>query len=227
MAAPHTIHIVDPNAQRRQRIARLVFGMGWHAEPYEDLDELGVRLPSQGTVLVEAVGDHLAQAIVLFDEQHVRLPVIGFSMGPAASTIVQAVLIGASGYLAWPFSKSELEEALRMVRDTASVPEELEAQSSSNALAKKLIATLSTREGQVLDQLLNGLSNRQIGEILQISPRTVEIHRCNLMRKLRARGLADAVRIGMEAKLQIGPPSRAARFRGLDGSTLLAADQAA
>jgi FixJ family two-component response regulator len=68
--------------------------------------------------------------------------------------------------------------------------------------ARDRISTLSTREREVLDWLAEGSSNKAIARELDISPRTVEIHRANMMNKLGARHAAEAVRLRLEAKLE-------------------------
>lgn len=65
--------------------------------------------------------------------------------------------------------------------------------------AVKAVERLSTRELEVLIGLVRGASNKAIGRALGISPRTVEIHRSNLKRKLGAASTADLVRIGIYA----------------------------
>ena len=63
------------------------------------------------------------------------------------------------------------------------------------------ISMLSNREREVLDRLTQGCSNKVIARDLDISPRTVEIHRGNMMEKLGARHAAEAVRLQLEASL--------------------------
>ena len=65
--------------------------------------------------------------------------------------------------------------------------------------AVKAVEGLSARELEVLMGLVQGASNKAIGRTLGISPRTVEIHRANLKRKLGAVSTADLVRIGIYA----------------------------
>jgi two-component system response regulator FixJ len=62
------------------------------------------------------------------------------------------------------------------------------------------VELLTPREREVLVQLIGGASNKEAGQTLGISPRTVEIHRRNLMHKLKARNVADLVRIVMRAR---------------------------
>lgn len=68
--------------------------------------------------------------------------------------------------------------------------------------ARDRIASLSEREREVLEWLSEGSSNKVMARELEISPRTVEIHRANMMNKLGARHAAEAVRLRLEAKLE-------------------------
>lgn len=67
--------------------------------------------------------------------------------------------------------------------------------------ARNRISNLSVREREVLDWLAEGSSNKAIARELDISPRTVEIHRANMMSKLGARHAAEAVRLKLEARM--------------------------
>ena len=69
--------------------------------------------------------------------------------------------------------------------------------------ARKLIERLTPREKEVLTYMTKGFSNRAIGEQLGISPRTVEIHRGHMLSKLYANNSPDAVRIALEAGIEV------------------------
>lgn len=62
------------------------------------------------------------------------------------------------------------------------------------------VELLTSRERDVLVQLIGGASNKEVAQTLGISPRTVEVHRANLMHKLKARNAADLVRIVMRGR---------------------------
>ncbi|WP_232366704.1 response regulator transcription factor [Alteripontixanthobacter muriae] len=68
--------------------------------------------------------------------------------------------------------------------------------------ARGRLSALSGHEREVLDWLSRGSSNKNIARELDISPRTVEIHRANMMSKLGANHAADAVRLRLEAQLE-------------------------
>jgi len=93
---------------------------------------------------------------------------------------------------------------LRAVNDALArrVSEADRRTASREAIA--LVARLTRREREVLGQLVGGWPNKVIAHALNISPRTVEIHRANVMDKLQCRSLADAVRIALAAGLDPG-----------------------
>jgi DNA-binding CsgD family transcriptional regulator len=62
------------------------------------------------------------------------------------------------------------------------------------------VELLTPREREVVVQLMSGASNKDAAQTLGISPRTVEIHRANIKKKLKARNVADLVRIVMRAR---------------------------
>ena len=66
--------------------------------------------------------------------------------------------------------------------------------------ARTRISTLSAREREVLDLLITGASNKVVARVLAISPRTVEIHRANMMAKLGVNHVAGAVRLYFESR---------------------------
>lgn len=177
-------------------ISRSLYATDWHVEPYESLLEMADRAPNRGILLVEDSANRLVEAIDWLKENMLWMPVIGFTAAPLPSEIVRAVLAGAIGYLAWPFSQTEFEETLSIMEHVRPGAVEFE-QRRSRSMA--LLAGLSKREREVVDWMLDCYTNKEMALVMGISPKTVEIHRCNLMRKLGARGTADAVRIAVEA----------------------------
>lgn len=89
---------------------------------------------------------------------------------------------------------SAIETAFARLDDT-------EGRASRSAEAAVLVAGLTAREQDVLKGLAHGLPNKTIAYDLGISPRTVEVHRANLMTKLNVRSLSEALRIAFAAGL--------------------------
>jgi two-component system response regulator FixJ len=130
-------------------------------------------------------------------DKGVTLPVIIMTGHGDVSLAVKAMKAGAVDFIEKPFAKETLLESLdegyrRLSRKGATDDRMRDA-------AVRLQA-LTSRERDVLDGLAKGLPNKTIAYDLGISPRTVEIHRANLMTKLEARSLSDALRIAFAAK---------------------------
>jgi two-component system, LuxR family, response regulator FixJ len=111
---------------------------------------------------------------------------------------VEAMKLGAVDFLEKPFDDDRLiamiETAIRRAEPAA----------KSEALTQDIvarIATLSPRERQVMDGLIAGLSNKLIARDYDISPRTIEVYRANVMTKTQANSLSELVRLAMRAGL--------------------------
>jgi FixJ family two-component response regulator len=126
------------------------------------------------------------------------LPLVAFAVDPGTNRVVQAVLNGAIDYLAWPFGEAEVRAALAVAEESRDAMGSVRLR---EAMARSRIQRLTPREREVLAGVADGLSNRMIGERLAISPRTVEIHRANMLNKIGANHTSEAIRIAIEASL--------------------------
>ena len=198
MAKSLHVHVVDADTTRRAAVARELYANSIHAEIYESVDELIDGAPSNGAVLASAdlasVDEHgLIEAM----RRRARyLPVAFYSSEPSADQIVQAMLSGAIDFMEWPASQGEL--ACRIER-VARISEQVTKNEARKHAARQRVAALTTRERDVLQGLLEGESNKEMAHRLGLSPRTVEIHRANMLSRLGGRSTADAVRIGLYA----------------------------
>lgn len=111
---------------------------------------------------------------------------------------VQAMKAGALDFIEKPY---EAEFLLKVIDQAFSKLEEDGEAAARTATAEGKIAKLSPRETDVLKGLIEGRSNKIIAYELDISPRTVEIYRANLMEKLEVRSLSEALRIAFAAGL--------------------------
>lgn len=198
MGGANNIILVDSDIRRRATISHYLSGRGIHVEPFEAVAELNGHRPSQGLVLIHDEED----AVSLLAAQLVRsghwLPVVAFSDDPAPKRIVRAILAGAVDYIAWPFEDSEFTGTLAEAHDRA---ESIGGARLREAVARSRIERLTKREREVLNGVAAGHSNRLIAEQLAISPRTVEIHRANMLHKIGATHTSEAIRIAIEASL--------------------------
>ena len=128
----------------------------------------------------------------------VVLPIALYAANPVPASIVEAMLAGATDYLPWPLRRDEIRAALVRIQERADASMERERKLCAAVVA---VRRLSRREREVLEAMVQGCSNKEIASILAISPRTVEIHRANVLIKLNARSSADALRIAIYAGL--------------------------
>ncbi|MBL4718362.1 MAG: helix-turn-helix transcriptional regulator [Erythrobacteraceae bacterium] len=199
------LHIVGGSSRGRAEQAHLGFGLGHHCETYSNAAEFLQRPPEHGVILARDDPSDGGVASVLNElaQKGVWLPVIATAREPRPACIVDAVKAGALDYVALPLKPERLAEALgRIGKD---VDAHVQARRKM-VEARNKIAMLSPREREVLDWLAEGCSNKMIGRELGISPRTVEIHRANLMSKLGTDHSAQAVRLRLEAKLDEDTP---------------------
>lgn len=127
---------------------------------------------------------------------NVRVPVIVITGHGEVPLAVEAMKLGATDFIEKPFSDDVLLAAVR----TALASEEDNARRSTELAAiNEKLASLSNRERQVLDGLVAGHPNKTIAYNLDISPRTVEIYRANLMTKMNASSLSELVRMALVA----------------------------
>lgn len=139
-------------------------------------------------------------------EKYPHLKVIVLSMHEEASVVKQLMDLGADGYLVKSAGKDEVVLAIRTVHEGrkhfgSSLMEAMLQQATAPKAGNAALKDLSEREVEVLAALAEGLGNKEIGERLFISPRTVDTHRTNLMRKLDVHNVAGLVRIAIAAGL--------------------------
>jgi two-component system response regulator FixJ len=127
----------------------------------------------------------------------VALPVIIMTGHGDVTLAVRAMKAGAADFIEKPFEKDALIASLAEGFDRLSRKEAIGDRQKD---AELRLQALTPRELDVLDGLSQGLPNKTIAYDLGISPRTVEIHRANLMSKLKVRSLSEALRLAFAAK---------------------------
>lgn len=193
-----TIAVVDCNSRRRAAMTHTFSASGIHVEPFETIDELAHAWPRAEAIMVEDADDAVTELVSLMAENGRWLPLIAFAEEPGTDQIVKAVLAGAVDYLSWPCDAAQVIGALIGTESTGAALGSLKLR---EARARSRVQRLTRREREVLAGVAVGLSNRRIGEQLEISPRTVEIHRANMLTKMGAQHTSEAIRIAIEASL--------------------------
>jgi two-component system response regulator FixJ len=197
------VHVVDDDEAVRRSLAMLLESMNLRVTTYPSAEALlAVSGTAEGLeagcilVDVRMEGMDGLSLIEVLRRQGVTLPVVVVTGHADVPLAVRAMRAGAMDFVEKPYSEERILEAvgsaLTALR-TADQRRTLEIQ------AEAQVAALSPRESEVLAALVAGKANKVIGFELGISPRTVEVHRANLMEKLGVRSLPEAVRIGLAA----------------------------
>jgi two-component system response regulator FixJ len=201
------VHIVDDDEHVRASTAFLLAA-----------EDFTVKTWKSGVVFLEAA-QHAQEGCVLLDirmpdmdglevQEQLRargnnLPVIMYTEYGDIAAAVKAMRAGAVTFLEKPVERADLLDAIRLGFEHLKTRNLQQARADS---AARMVAMLSARERDVLRCLTRGLPNKFIAYDLDISPRTVEIHRANLMSKLQVRTLSAALQIALAAGLDGEPP---------------------
>jgi len=125
-----------------------------------------------------------------------RLPIMVMTGSATIRMAIDTMKLGATDFMEKPVPSSTL---LEKVRKTLAAEIESQANISQRSALTLRLNTLSPREKELLDLLVAGHSNKQAAMQLQISIKTVENHRCKLMKKMGATNAAELVRMRMQA----------------------------
>ena len=194
------LHFVESETQVRAELVRVGHSIGRHCELYSDFSELAMYPPRSGIIFVrDSLGEGgMQMAIDRLMNLGIALPVVAMDEKPSPQRVVDAIKAGALDYIPLPLRAERLNACLTRIGREAAI---VSAVRQRTIQAQRLMALLSDREREVLDALAEGGSNKDIARQLNISPRTVEIHRANMMTKLGARHAAQAIRMRMESTM--------------------------
>jgi two-component system response regulator FixJ len=197
-----TVHIVDDDAHVRASTSFLLRSLGYAAEVYESGTEFlrEARLEG-GCILLDLrmpgmSGLDVQQALAA---RGIDMPLIVLSGHADVSAAVEAMKLGAVDFLEKPYEEQKLAAAIARAAELA---ETSEARSTRKQAANAQLQRLSKREFEILQGLLSGMSNKAIARRLDLSPRTVEMHRARLMTKLRMETLTDVIRFAFDAGVE-------------------------
>lgn len=187
-----TVHIIDDDAAVRESMVFLCMTAGLAAKAYDSpLAFLGVAAGiTDGCVLTDVRMPEMDGVTLVRNlrERGFQRPIIVMTGHGDVSMAVAAMKAGAVDFLEKPFDDDTMLGAIR----SALRPKPLAGEGGP---LQARLASLSERERQVLDGLIEGQANKVIAQNLGISPRTVEIYRAKVMAKMEAASLAELVRM--------------------------------
>jgi len=206
-----SVFLIDDDEAIRHSASFMLRHAGYRVKTYADGEAFLGDLPSRneaGCILLDVrmPGMDGLEVQAVMNSRGVALPVIILTGHGEVDVAVKAMKAGAVEFLEKPYEKRTLLAAIEAAFDR------LEAQANDarwTADAKARLSRLTSREQEVLECLVDGLTNKAIADTLSISPRTVEIHRANVMNKLDAESLSAALRLAFTAGM--GRPEKEVR----------------
>lgn len=203
-----TVHVVDDEPSICKVFEKVGSMMGVHTRSYPKAESflteydatrpgcliLDIHLPTMsGLELLEEIA-----------KREWNIPIIIMSGKAAVSHAIAAFKAGSIDFLEKPFGTAEIESAIRNALQVDTDNRARSARSAAEESRRSEIAKrfdkLTPRERQVMDLVVAGKPNRVIAEELGVSPKTIEVHRANVMQKMEADSLADLVKMAMVGK---------------------------
>lgn len=192
------VYVVDDDLGVRKALSFLLASAGLNVRLYESaaafLDE--VKDPSNCCIVtdVRMPGIDGLEFLRRLNKLHWKVPVIVMTGHADIPLAVEAMKAGAIDFLEKPFREDRFLEVVRF----ALICDQKSVQKSQELLKTQArLQSLSQRERQVLDGLVAGKANKIIAHELNISIRTVEIHRANVMTKMEAKSLSELIRMAL------------------------------
>jgi two-component system response regulator FixJ len=196
------VYVIDDDAAMRDSLNFLLDSAGFEVTLFETAQQFLDALPALafGCVIsdVRMPGIDGIELLKRLRTLNSGFPIVVMTGHGDVPLAVAAMKLGAMDFLEKPFEDERLiamiEAALRVAEPAA----------KSDAVAQDIaarVASLSPRERQVMDGLVAGLSNKLIAREYDISPRTIEVYRANVMTKMQAGSLSELVRLAMRAGL--------------------------
>ena len=209
MTKQATVHIVDDDEAMRKSLKLLMKSIDLHAETYhsaEDfLENFQDSTPSCVLMDVRMPGMQGLDLLALLPTKNINVPVVMMTGHGDIPSAVKAIKAGAVDFIEKPFDQEALTTTIKKCIQTSAV----RSKSDTRQIYSEKLALLSRRETEVLDRLVKGKINKVIAADLNISVRTVEAHRANIMAKLGVNSLSDLVKISIYS--QINKTSEAVR----------------
>ena len=196
MTELQTVYLVDDDSAVRHALGTFLSGTGYRTLVFESAEAFleAVDKASNGVLVLDQrmsgmTGLELQQTLAA---RGMELPIIFITGHGSVPLSVMAMKAGAMDFIEKPFSNEVLlanvQEAFRRLEAESSV------QSRKSAIISRY-ARLTPREKEILAYIVEGISNKDLAERLQISNRTIEVHRSRIMHKMQADSLPDLVRM--------------------------------
>lgn len=220
LTAEQIVHVVDDDPAVVVTVMALVQRAGMRAQGYgSGRDFLNGYAPLSPGCLLLDVGMPKMSGLDLqrkLAAMGIELPVIIMTGAADVATAVEAMKCGAVDFVQKPFLP---EVIIGMVRWALTLDCELNARRVNALLISDRLRALTEREHIIVEMAAGGNSSKEIARALDISPRTVDAHRANILKKLDVRSLSDILRAvsPLRSAAQVSPPFMPSGGSGEEG----------
>jgi len=194
MSSDGIVYVVDDDASVRRALARLISSTGLDVETFPSakafLEHPATDRPACLVLDVRLRGESGLDLQATLGDAQVRLPIIFLTGHATVPATVHAMKRGALDFLQKPVDERELLDGIQRALGRS---REARAEESARADIQQRVDRLTRREREVLDLVAAGLLNKQVGERLGVSEKTVKVHRGRVMQKMAAGTVADLV----------------------------------
>ena len=198
-----TVFVVDDDEAVRDSLSLLLQTAGHKVETFESGPRLlAVLAPERRGCIIADVRMPVMDGLELQEQllaRRMKLPVIIITGHGDVPIAVRAMKAGAVDFVEKPFVDDAILETVRLA---LAQTDRIQKERAPESEIRQRIARLTRRERDVLEAMVAGLPNKAIAHLLQISPRTVEIHRARVMEKTGARSLSHLVRMALQAGIE-------------------------
>lgn len=198
----YTVHVVDDEEPVRKSLAFLLTMAGFTVRMHDSATSFLAAAPAvrHGCLVTDLRMPDMSGVELLrkLREAGCSIPSIVITGHADVPMAVEAMKAGATDFIEKPFDDDVLIDAIGRAADRIS---DGPADDDHVAEIRSRLLQLSEREQQVLVGVAAGLPNKTIGYDLGISPRTVEVHRANVMAKMQAKNLPELVRMALAVEL--------------------------
>lgn len=190
------IYIIEVSVYLRAEISYALSSMGMNCVVFDDVADLPERIDNPVIFFVRHETPSRTQIDAYRESRAPLSAKIEYSCDATYEKAVMAMRHGASDFVVWPSDAGTLRQAVSRARTDA---QQNLAVKKMGGVAREKVSALTTRERQVLSDVINGCTTERIAAKLAISPRTVDIHRRNVLMKFNARNTAQAIVIALNS----------------------------
>jgi len=195
------VYIVDDDEAMRDSLAWLLESQGFAVDPYASAEDFlaAFRDGMTGCVVLDVrmPGMSGLEMYEKLNARHCTLPVIFITGHGDVPMAVSALKKGAVDFIEKPFGDKDM---LRLVEQCLALDRDNREKNRAYAAAARRQASLTERELEVMNLIIDGKLNKQIADVLNISIKTVEVHRARIMDKMAVRTVAELVQAVMCAR---------------------------